>query len=232
LSIAVLCKNSLVSGLPGLNVVCANCTTTIRNAHNTGERDIIYAWHPWVGRRGKGQRNATPVETIEAIRQLTLIAADDLIAGILNRNGLRTGNGNRWTRERVCTTRSYRKIPPFKRSTQGNEPWLNLTKAAAFLTVTPKTLRLAAQAEKIKHLHPLPDGPWLFKRNDLEGIAGQSIAKTAKNRPNHPAGRDPQQKPYSHQQHSEMGVMKQDCNPPAILQAFCGHRAMCQIAFH
>jgi hypothetical protein len=28
-----------------------SCTTTIRNAHNTGERDIIYAWHPWVGRR-------------------------------------------------------------------------------------------------------------------------------------------------------------------------------------
>jgi hypothetical protein len=27
-----------------------------------------------------------------------LIANDDLIAGILNRNGLVTGNGNRWTR--------------------------------------------------------------------------------------------------------------------------------------
>jgi hypothetical protein len=108
-------------------------------------------------RRRKGLRNATPVETIEAIRQLTVIASDDLIAGILNRNGLRTGDGNRWTRERVCTTHSHRKIPPFKRSSQGNEPWLNLTKAAAFLAVSPKTLRLAAQAEKIKHLHPRPN---------------------------------------------------------------------------
>ena len=26
---------------------------------------------------------------------------DDVIAGVLTRNGLRTGNGNRWTRERV-----------------------------------------------------------------------------------------------------------------------------------
>jgi len=167
-----------------------------------GDGEIVLVIH-WNGgahterrlpRRRKGQRNATPVETIEAIRQLTLIASDDLIAGILNRNGLRTGNGNRWTRERVCATRSYRKIPPFKRSSQGNEPWLNLTKAAAFLTVSPKTLRLAAQAEKIKHLHPLPDGPWLFKRDDLEGIAGQSIAKAVQNRPNYPAGHDPQQK--------------------------------------
>lgn len=168
----------------------------------SGDGEIVLVIH-WNGgahterrlpRRRKGQRNATQVETIEAIRQLTLIASDDLIAGILNRNGLRTGNGNRWSRERVCTTRSYRKIPPFKRSSQGNEPWLNLTKAAALLSVTPKTLRLAAQAEKIKHLHPLPDGPWLFKRDELEGIAGQSIAKAVRNRPNYPAGHDPEQK--------------------------------------
>lgn len=168
----------------------------------SGDGEIVLVIH-WNGgahterrlpRRRKGQRNATQVETIEAIRQLTLIASDDLIAGILNRNGLRTGNGNRWTRERVCTTRSYRKITPFKRSSQGNEPWLNLTKAAALLTVTPKTLRLAAQAKKIEHLHPLPDGPWLFKRDELEGIAGQSIAKAVRNRPNDPAGHDPQQK--------------------------------------
>jgi hypothetical protein len=34
------------------------------------------------------------------VRQLVLIANDDLIAGILNRNGLVTGYGNCWTRER------------------------------------------------------------------------------------------------------------------------------------
>jgi hypothetical protein len=27
-----------------------------------------------------------------------MIASDDLIAGLLNRNGLKTGHGNRWTR--------------------------------------------------------------------------------------------------------------------------------------
>ncbi|MCZ7447482.1 hypothetical protein O8B93_07765 [Agrobacterium rhizogenes] len=47
-------------------------------------------------KRRHGQRNATP---------------DDLIAGILNRNGLTTGNGNRWTSERVTALRSYRNIP-------------------------------------------------------------------------------------------------------------------------
>ena len=52
-------------------------------------------------KRRRGQRNSTAREIIAAVRQLVLIASDDLIAGILNRNGLLSGHGNRWTRERV-----------------------------------------------------------------------------------------------------------------------------------
>lgn len=61
------------------------------------------------------------------MRQLVLIANDDLIAGILNRNGLKTGNGNRWTRERVTSMRSNYRIPVFKPAEDGMEPWLNLS---------------------------------------------------------------------------------------------------------
>lgn len=166
-----------------------------------GSGEIVLVIH-WIGgahtnlrlpRRRRGQRNSTPVETVEAIRQLTLMANDDLIAGILNRNGLRTGNGNRWTRERVCSLRSHRKIPPFRAAADGVKPWLNLTNAAAHLTITPKTLRLAAIAGKIEALHPLPDGPWLFKRTDLDGTEGKNIAASAKNRCKHPAGLPPEQ---------------------------------------
>jgi DNA invertase Pin-like site-specific DNA recombinase len=53
-------------------------------------------------RRRRGEtRQAAPTETVEAVRALTLICNDVQIAGYLNRNGLRTGRGNRWTRERV-----------------------------------------------------------------------------------------------------------------------------------
>src|SRR5437762_13272103 len=65
-------------------------------------------------RRRRGQRNSTSVDVIAAVRQLVLIANDDLIAGILNRNGLKTGNGNRWTRERVTSMRSNYRISVFK----------------------------------------------------------------------------------------------------------------------
>ncbi len=47
-------------------------------------------------RRRRGQRNSTPQDTIAAVRQLVLIANDELIAGILNRNKLTSGHGNRW----------------------------------------------------------------------------------------------------------------------------------------
>ena len=168
-------------------------------ANGTGE--VVLAVH-WVGgvhtelrlaRKRRGQRNSTPLETVEAIRQLVLITNDDVIAGVLNRNGLRTGNGNRWTRERVCSLRGYRKIAAFHPAADGVEPWFNLTHAAALLKLTPRTLRLAAQAGEIDSLHPLPDGPWLFKRTDLEGPAGQSLAARAKNRRKHPAIPDPNQ---------------------------------------
>ena len=89
-----------------------------------------------------------------------LIANDALIAGILNRNDLKTGNGNRWTRERVTSLRSHYRIPVFCAAADGVEPWLNLGDAAKLLKVAPKTLRLAAEAGEIEAIHPLPEGPW------------------------------------------------------------------------
>lgn len=81
-------------------------------------------------KRRRGQRNSTSTDIIAAVRQLVLIVNDDLIAGVLNRNGLETGHGNRWTRERVTALRSHHKIPVFRPAPDGHEPWLNLGKAA------------------------------------------------------------------------------------------------------
>ena len=72
-------------------------------------------------RRRRGQRTSTSADVIAAVRQLMLIANDDLIAGILNRNGLVTGHGNRWTRERVTSLRSYHGKYP---APKGGNEWL------------------------------------------------------------------------------------------------------------
>jgi hypothetical protein len=112
--------------------------------------EIVLVVH-WIGahseirlpRRRRSQRNSTSADVIAAVRQLVLIADDDLIAGILNRNGLVTGNGNRWTRERVTSLRSHHRIPVHKRAEDGVEPWMQLNKAAQFLHIAAKTLRRA-----------------------------------------------------------------------------------------
>jgi hypothetical protein len=93
--------------------------------------EIVLTIH-WVGgnhtqhrlpRRRRGQRNSTSADIVEAVRTLTLITRDDVIAGILNRNGLKTGHGNRWTRERVTALRSSYRIPVYREAADGLEPW-------------------------------------------------------------------------------------------------------------
>jgi hypothetical protein len=163
--------------------------------------EIVLLIH-WIGgvhtelrlpKRRRGQRSSTSVDIIAAIRQLVLIANDDLIAGILNRNSLTTGHGNRWTRERVTAHRSHHKIPVFRPTPDGNEPWLNLNNAARLLGVAPKTLRLAAEAGEIEGVHPLPDGPWIFSRSELDTPHALHIAHRARQNPKYPTGSHPDQ---------------------------------------
>lgn len=158
--------------------------------------EIVLTIH-WMGgahtehrlpKRRRGQRNATPESVVEAVRTLALIAKDDVIAGLLNRNGLTTGNGNRWTRERVTALRSGYRIPVHRPAEVDPEPWLNLTRAAALVGVAGKTLRLAAERGEIAAMHPLPDGPWLFRRSDLGSDAMRALVVRARTGGRHPAG--------------------------------------------
>ncbi len=151
--------------------------------------EIVILIH-WVGgahtehrlpRRRRGQRNSTPADIVEAVRGLALVMKDHHIAGVLNRNGLKTGNGNRWTRERVTALRSHYQIPVHEPAEDGLEPWLTLNDAAALVGVAARTLRLAAERGEIGAAHPLADGPWLFRRADLDGPAGQAVALRAQN---------------------------------------------------
>src|SRR5262245_10991047 len=144
-------------------------------------------------KRRRGQRNSTSADIIAAVRQLVLIANDDLIAGILNRNRLVTGHGNRWTRERVTALRSHHKIPVFRPAADGMEPWLTLNKAARFLGIAAKTLRLAADAGKIEGIHPLPEGPWIFSRSLLSAPAAQRLIERARQNSKYPSGSNPDQ---------------------------------------
>lgn len=75
--------------------------------------------------------------------------------------------------------RSSYRIPVHRPAVRDAEPYINLSKAAKTVGVTPKTRRLAAEAGEIEAIHPLPDGPWIFSRQVLAGLAAQMLASRA-----------------------------------------------------
>lgn len=164
--------------------------------------EVVMTIH-WVGgvhtelrvpRRRRGKATATSTEMVDAVRSLSRICTDDMIAGVLNRNGSLTGRGNRWTRERVTSMRQYHKIRCHSEQTQREEGWMNLTEASKFLGVSTRTLRLAIERGDIAGEHPLSDGPWVINRQQLETPRAQSVARQAKQRTGNPAVPDPEQK--------------------------------------
>lgn len=132
-------------------------------------------------RRGETKQN-TATEIVDAVRVLACICPDELVASTLNRNGLQTGRGNRWTRERVTSLRSWHRIPCYQREKREADGWMNLTEAASFLGISPKTLRLAVERGEIEAVHPLQDGPWVFNRRALATQAAATLVARARRR--------------------------------------------------
>jgi hypothetical protein len=127
--------------------------------------------------------------------------------GILNRNGLKTGNGNRWTQERVTSMRSHHRIPLYRPAENGVEPWLNLSQAAAIVGISPKTLRLAAERGDTlsKTARGSSAAPTLTVRPHGASLRGPNAT------PNTPRDRTRPNKASFRQQHSEMCVVTSSC---------------------
>jgi hypothetical protein len=139
-------------------------------------------------RRRRGQNSTqTTVEVLDAVRVLAHICSDRLIAGVLNRNRLLTGRGNRWTQERVTALRSHHHIPCYRAEQRDSEPWMNLTEAAQYLGMSARTLRLAVERGEIEAQHPLTDGPWVFNRDTLQTAAATTLIERVNGRNRQPA---------------------------------------------
>lgn len=135
-------------------------------------------------RRRRGQNAAhTPKQTVEVVRVLARICTDQSIASFLNRNGLLTGRGNRWTQERVTALRSHHRIACYHADQRDSRPWMNLTEAARQLHMSARTLRIAAERGEIGAEHPLPDGPWVFNREALKTTtAAKLVSRVAQHK--------------------------------------------------
>ena len=139
-------------------------------------------------RRRRGQNSAqNPKDVVEAVRILARVCSDEVIAGVLTRNGLRTGRGNRWTKERVTALRSYNEIPRYTAERQMAEGWMNLTQAADLLKVNSTTLRIAFEHREILAEHPFPSGPWIVNRSTLQSESANRFTARLHGREHTPA---------------------------------------------
>jgi DNA invertase Pin-like site-specific DNA recombinase len=167
-----------------------------------GEVILVIHWRGGVHtelrlpRRRRGQCTQAPRELVTVVRQLARVCTDKQIAGALNRNGLRTGRGNRWTQMRVTSFRSKQDIACYRAEQRQAEGWMNLTEAARFLGVSMRTLRLAAERGEIVGDHPLGDGPWIFNRQALQSDTAREVARRARSREAPPAVPNPDQQTF------------------------------------
>ncbi|HEY7158639.1 MAG TPA: recombinase family protein [Gemmataceae bacterium] len=173
-------------------------------------KEIILVIH-WQGgihtelrlpRRGRGQCRPTAADIVAAVRVLARTTGDREVAGILNRHGLRTGRGNRWTTMRVTSLRNHHGIACHRPEVETAEGWLNLNQAAAVLGVAPRTLRLAAQKGEIPSEHPLPEGPWEFRRAELHTAGARRIVERAHQRNGRCIGAKSKKRTSRNQAHS------------------------------
>jgi DNA invertase Pin-like site-specific DNA recombinase len=127
-------------------------------------------------RRRRGEsRGHTPKDIVEAVRVLSRIYSDEMIAGVLNRAKLPTARGNYWTRALITSLRSNHGISCHDEQRQAAEGWLNLTQAARVVGVSNRTLRLAIERGYIAAERPIACGPWVLNKQALDSEAATRL---------------------------------------------------------
>jgi hypothetical protein len=120
-------------------------------------------------RRRRGQSGGqTPKDVVEAVRVLSRIYSDEMIAGVFNRAKLRTARGNYWTRALIASLRSHQDIQCHDAQRQAAEGWLNLSQAARLVGIANRTLRVGIERGDIAAERPIACGPWVLNKGALQ----------------------------------------------------------------
>jgi len=109
----------------------------------------------------------TDEDTIELLTRLAALYSDDVIAGILNRQGRRTATGERFTAVHVGNLRRYRKISCFQPQACVSEGELvTIKKAAEILGIAPSTIHRWLNDGFIAGEQLTPGAPWRIRITD------------------------------------------------------------------
>jgi DNA invertase Pin-like site-specific DNA recombinase len=109
----------------------------------------------------------TDENTIELLTRLAALYPDDVIAGILNRQGRKTATGERFTAGHVGNLRRYRKITRFQPQANSSDGELvTIKKAAKILGVASSTIHRWLNDGFIAGEQLTPGAPWRIRITD------------------------------------------------------------------
>src|SRR5437016_11500941 len=109
----------------------------------------------------------TDEDTISLLRRLAALYPDEVIAGILNRQGRKTAIGERFTANQVCSLRRYRSIPRFQPpATPPDGELATIRKAAQILGMNTSTIHRWLNDGFIAGEQVTPGAPWQIRLND------------------------------------------------------------------
>jgi DNA invertase Pin-like site-specific DNA recombinase len=109
----------------------------------------------------------TDEDTISLLQRLAKLYPDEVIAGILNRQGRKTATGERFTANQVGSLRRYRGIPRFQRpATPPDGELVTIRKAAQILGMNTSSIHRWLADGFIAGEQVTPGAPWQIRIND------------------------------------------------------------------
>jgi DNA invertase Pin-like site-specific DNA recombinase len=109
----------------------------------------------------------TDEDTISLLRRLAALYPDEVIAGILNRQGRKTATGERFTANQVGSLRRYRGIPRFQASAEPPDGELvSIRRAARILGMNTSSIHRWLADGFIAGEQVTPGAPWQIRISD------------------------------------------------------------------
>ncbi len=115
-----------------------------------------------------GEHNCqTPEAALAVMARMATRFPDADIAAILNRMGVRTGQGKTWTAHRVGSIRKVHGMHAY-RSAEKDGAWLTMREAATKLEVTSHVIRRLIVDGVLPAEQVVPGAPWQIQAKDLD----------------------------------------------------------------
>jgi len=165
------------------------------------ERNETILWIQWSGghhtqlrgRRTLRRGRLPAAELKSTVETLRKVQADGAIASVLNREGIRTGSGETWARERVRRYRQRVGIGVYNATVKTTSGWLTQAETATRLEISPMSVHRLVRAGIMPAEQPHTGLPMVICRMSLDDEAIQQAVKSLKSGQNRPLPEDPRQ---------------------------------------